>query len=149
MKYLLPIFFLGLILASSCNKDRRSEDVIIADFIAEKNLDGEFVEDGIYVAIENPGNGAHPTIDDKVEVYYEGVYTSDSELFDSSLVKTVTFPLAGVIRGWQKGIPYFGVGEKGWLILPASQGYGNFPPQGSGIRNNASLAFWIELVSIQ
>ena len=140
-------FLISLLCLSACNKEGRSEDEIIADFIEDNNLQGNFVENGLFVAIENPGNGDHPTIDDNVEVYYEGRYASDGEVFDGNLNgDPISFPLTAVIEGWQKGIPYFGVGEKGWLIIPAGQAYGSFPPR--DIRKDATLAFYIELLNI-
>lgn len=147
MRKLLPLLVIGFLLITACNKDNRTEDEIIADFIEENNLEGEFMTDGIFVSIENPGNGEHPTIDDSVEVFYEGKYASDGEVFNALQDETIEFPLNGVIAGWTKGLPYFGVGDKGWLILPTAQAYGSFPP--NGIRNNAALAFYIELVSIK
>lgn len=149
MKYFLPVLLIGLIAITSCSKDRRSEDEMIADFISENNLEGEFMQDGIFVSIENPGSGAHPESDDTVDAYYEGRYVSDSEIFDGNInsATPATFSLTQVIPGWTKGVPYFGVGDKGWLILPAAQAYGNFAPQ--GIRNNAPMAFYIELVAIR
>ncbi|GLR17732.1 FKBP-type peptidyl-prolyl cis-trans isomerase [Portibacter lacus] len=149
MKIYLPFLLLGLFLLTSCSKDKRSEDEIIAAFIDDNNLEGEFMQDGIFVSIENPTNGDHPTAASTVEVYYEGRYASDGEKFDGNLNSgsTATFPLSGVIPGWTKGIPYFGVGDKGWLILPSSQAYGSFPP--GNIRSNAAMAFYVELVSIK
>lgn len=149
MKRLFPILLLATIIAISCSKDNRTEDEIIADFIEEKGLKGEFMADGIFVSIENPGNGDKPTADDTVDAYYEGVYASDSERFDGNLESPnpATFALNRVIPGWTKGIPYFGVGDKGWLILPSAQGYGSFPPR--DFRLNAALAFYIELEAIK
>jgi FKBP-type peptidyl-prolyl cis-trans isomerase FkpA len=150
MKKLLPILFLAFLGLMACNKDdNRSEDEIIADFIKENNLKGEFMTDGIFVSIENPGNGEKPTADDRVQAFYEGKYASDGERFDGNLdaANPAEFSLQGVIPGWTKGVPYFGVGDKGWLILPSSQGYGSFPPR--DFRLNATLAFYIELVAIK
>lgn len=148
MKNIIILSFLGLAMfISSCNKDQRSEDEMIADFIAENNLVGEFMADGIFVSIEAPGNGKHPTSDDSVTTHYEGKYVSDSDIFDSSLGKSpLTFSLQQVIKGWTKGIPYFGEGDKGWLVLPANQAYGSFPP--NGVRANAPMAFYIELIKV-
>ncbi|GEM_PF-2059177 len=149
MKRLLPIILLAFLVNISCNRDKRTEDEIIEDFIAENNLTGEFMQDGIFVSIENPGNGDNPNADDSVEVLYEGKRAINGDVFDSRLANPITFPLSGVIPGWTKGIPYFGVGDKGWLILPAAQGYGSFPPPGSSIKSGDVLAFYIELISIQ
>ena len=149
MKKIFPILLLATLVSVSCSKDARSEDEIIAEFIADKNLVGEFMTDGIFVSIENPGVGQKPTADDTVDAYYEGTYVSDDERFDGNLnaVSPATFSLQGVIPGWTKGIPYFGVGDRGWLIIPAAQAYGSFPPR--DVRSNAAMAFYVELVAIK
>lgn len=150
MKRFFPIILLALLSFMSCDKsDDRTEEEIIADFIADNNLVGEFMADGIFVSIENPGTGEKPTAIDRVEAFYEGEYASDGKKFDGNLESAdpAEFSLQAVIPGWTKGIPYFGVGDKGWLILPSAQAYGSFPPR--DFRSNAALAFYVELVSIK
>lgn len=149
MKNLIPLFVLCFLISISCNQETINEEEAIAEFIADNNLVGEFVEDGIFVSIENPGNGIMPTANDRVSVYYEGKYASDSKVFDGNLSAPtpIEFSLQGVIRGWTKGLPYFGEGDKGWLVLPADQAYGSNPP--AGVRKNAPMAFYIELVAVK
>jgi FKBP-type peptidyl-prolyl cis-trans isomerase FkpA len=149
MKNLIPLFVLCFLVSIGCNRESVNEDEAISDFIAENNLIGEFVEDGIFVSIENPGNGKMPTSTDRVSVFYEGKYASDGKVFDGNLssASPIEFSLQGVIRGWTKGLPYFGEGDKGWLVLPSDQAYGSNPP--SGVRKNAPMAFYIELVSVK
>ena len=50
------------------------------------------------------GEGAQPTISNTVEVHYHGTLT-DGTVFDSSVDRgqTISFPLGGVIKGWQEG----------------------------------------------
>jgi FKBP-type peptidyl-prolyl cis-trans isomerase FkpA len=147
MKHIIFFLLIGITLAS-CNKDQRSEDEIINDYIVENGLEGDFTESGLFISIENPGGGQQPTLDDRVTVHYQGLYAADSEEFDSSLGgNPITFNLNGLIKGWQEGIPYFGIGDKGWLVMPAKLAYGSFPP--SGIRVNAPMAFYIELIDIE
>lgn len=141
---------LVLVSLIACNRDKgATESEIITAFIEENSLVGEYIEDGIFLSIENPGNGIMPTAQDAVEVFYEGKYASDGKVFDGNLsaANPISFPLQGVIRGWTKGLQYFGVGDKGWLVIPSDQAYGSNPPP--GIRNNAPLAFYIELVRIK
>jgi FKBP-type peptidyl-prolyl cis-trans isomerase FkpA len=149
MKKLYPVILLALITLIACNRDNgANETEIITAFIEDNNLVGEYIEDGIFLSIENPGNGAMPTAQDRVQVYYEGQYASDGRVFDGNLSapNPISFGLQQVIRGWTTGLQYFGVGDKGWLVIPSNQAYGNNPPP--GIRNNAPLAFYIELVGI-
>lgn len=147
MRHLLLILFLGIVLAS-CSKDSRTESEMIADYIADNNLVGEFTESGLFISIQNPGNGIKPTIDNRVTTHYEGKYIQDGEVFDSSLGRDpIKFDLRNVIQGWQLGIPYFGVGDEGWILIPARLAYGSFPPR--GVRVNAPMAFYIELIAVE
>lgn len=50
------------------------------------------------------GDGKQPTLASTVEVHYHGTLT-DGTVFDSSVDRgqTISFPLGGVIKGWQEG----------------------------------------------
>ena len=76
---------------------------------------------------------------------YKG-YLPDGTVFDQTPgTETATFPLAGLIRGWQEGIPLLKKGGKGTFFLPSVLGYGS---SGSGsIGPNEVLIFEIELVN--
>ena len=147
MKNILLLVLVSMLFVT-CSKDSRTEAEMIDDFISENGLEGEFMDNGIFVSIENPQNGTKPTLNNTVETHYEGKYASDGKVFDSSLGgNPISFPLTNVIVGWQLGIPYFGIGDKGWLVIPANLAYGSFPP--SGVRSDAPMAFYIELISIK
>ena len=61
-----------------------------------------------------------------VTVNYIGVSCSTGKIFDSSYAvnQPATFPLSGVIKGWQDGIPGMNVGGQRLLGIPPAQGYG-------------------------
>jgi peptidylprolyl isomerase len=73
-----------------------------------------------------PGTGAAVTAKDTVTVNYIGVSCSTGKIFDSSYSRKepATFPLTGVIKGWQEGIPGIKVGGQRLLGIPADQAYG-------------------------
>ena len=50
------------------------------------------------------GKGIQPTVENTVEVHYHGTLI-DGTVFDSSVDRgqTISFPLTGVIKGWQQG----------------------------------------------
>ena len=50
------------------------------------------------------GDGAQPDVKNTVEVHYHGTLI-DGTVFDSSVDRgqTLSFPLGGVIKGWQEG----------------------------------------------
>ena len=57
-----------------------------------------------------------------------------------------TFPLAGVIAGWQQGLPGAKVGGRRLLVIPADLGYG---PNGSGpIGPNETLIFVVDIIAV-
>ncbi len=73
------------------------------------------------------GTGAPVAADATVTVNYVGVTCSTGEIFDSSYSRNqpATFPLNGVIRGWQEGIPGMKVGGQRLLGIPSEQAYGS------------------------
>lgn len=133
-------------LMSGCKKEddfADKDDQIIRDYLTAHNLVAEKTDSGLYYVIDEPGGAQHPTLNNQVRVTYSGYYT-DGVDFDAS---TASFGLRGVIKGWQEGIPLFGKGGKGMLLIPSRYGYGSEPPP--GVRKNAVLIFDIHLIDIK
>ena len=84
-----------------------------------------------------------------VTVDYCGVGLDSGAIFDSSFARgqPATFPLDGVIMGWQDGIPGMKPGGRRVLIIPGDQAYGPNPPPGSGIGPNETLVFVVDMLS--
>lgn len=82
-----------------------------------------------------------------VTVHYEGRLSRDNQVFDSSYLrdKPATFPLGGVIKGWQIGVPMMKLGEKWELYIPPELAYGRKGSRGP-IGPNMALTFTIELL---
>jgi FKBP-type peptidyl-prolyl cis-trans isomerase FklB len=121
-----------------------------ADFVAE-NAKKEGVvalPSGLQYKILKQGEGKKPTLQDNVECHYRGTLLDGTE-FDSSYkqAKPLTFPVKGVIKGWQEALQMMPVGSKWQLIVPPQLAYGQ---RGSGglIGPNATLIFEVELLSI-
>lgn len=84
-----------------------------------------------------------------VEVHYLGVDFESGEEFDSSWSRgqSIEFPLAGLIRGWQEGIPGMKVGGRRQLVCPPHLAYG---PAGGGHRfSGRTLVFVIDLLGVR
>ncbi len=146
------IFFLFVIVSaffnlSSCNKVdyvQIDEDIIL-EYISDNNLNAVPTGSGLYYVIDVPGTGANPTLNSNVTVAYAGSLTSGS-IFDQSSASGITFPLSGVIQGWQEGIPLFKEGGSGILLIPSALGYGS---QSAGsIPANSVLIFDINLIDV-
>ena len=150
MKKLILLLLPVALLWTGC-KDQSEKDIdIILDYLEANNLTADRTDGGVYYIIDVEGTGDHPTIFDEIEVHYEG-YLVDGTIFDSSIQRneTVTFPLAGVIRGWQIGIPLLKEGGKGKFLIPSYLAYGSNPPPNSIISRNEVLIFDVELVEIK
>ena len=94
------------------------------------------------------GTGQTVEAGDTVTVHYTG-WLADGTEFDSSVGgEPISFPLEGLIAGWQEGIPGMQVGGKRELIIPPELAYGERgnPPS---VPPNSTLTFEIELLSIQ
>jgi FKBP-type peptidyl-prolyl cis-trans isomerase len=102
----------------------------------------------MYKVIESPNPSApQPTVNDSVTVNYEGKLI-DGTTFDSSYERNqpATFPLAGVVEGWQIGIPLMHKGDTIMLYVPPKLGYGE---QDKGpIPPNSALVFKVQLLGI-
>lgn len=126
------------------NKEDSLEGTQLADFTPVDNVKElekiDLVE----------GTGREVKTGDTVVAHYTGAVAATGVIFQSSLDmgQPVTFPLSGVIVGWQEGVPGMKEGGKRRLIIPADKAYGANPPAGSNIPANADLVFDIELVSI-
>jgi len=95
------------------------------------------------------GDGAEATPGATVDVHYVGVDFETGEQFDASWDRgeSIEFPLRGLIRGWQEGIPGMKVGGRRQLVVPPELGYG---PAGAGHRlSGRTLVFVIDLLGVK
>jgi FKBP-type peptidyl-prolyl cis-trans isomerase FklB len=104
---------------------------------------------GMLYRVIRGGTGARPKPTDTVTVNYSGKLV-DGKVFDSSYRRgqPATFPLNGVIKGWQEILPMMKTGAKWEVVIPPDLAYG---PSGSPpvIPPQSTLIFTIELLSIK
>ncbi|MEU0538651.1 FKBP-type peptidyl-prolyl cis-trans isomerase [Nocardia sp. NPDC005978] len=94
------------------------------------------------------GEGAEATPGATVDVHYVGVEFASGEEFDSSWNRgeSITFPLRGLIQGWQEGIPGMKVGGRRQLTIPPELAYGK---AGAGHHlSGKTLVFVIDLLDV-
>ncbi len=103
------------------------------------------------VADSAVGTGPMVTADSTVTAHYVGYGAQSGAMFDSSWSRgePATFPLSGVIAGWQQGLVGMQAGGRRVLVIPGDLAYGAAPPDGSGIKANETLIFVVDLVSFQ
>lgn len=100
---------------------------------------------GLEVTTLSEGTGGSPTIDDIVNVNYEGKLP-DGTVFDSA--EGAIFPVAGVVPGFSTALQQMQRGGRYEVFIPSDQAYG---AEGAGDRipPNADLTFTVELVDFR
>ena len=92
---------------------------------------------------------AKPTLNNTVKCHYHGTLIN-GEVFDSSVNRgePISFPLNGVIKGWQEALQLMTVGSKWKLFIPSELAYGE-RSAGPVIGPGSTLIFEVELLGIQ
>ena len=92
---------------------------------------------------------AKPTLKNTVKCHYHGTLIN-GEVFDSSVNRgePISFPLNGVIKGWQEALQLMTVGSKWKLFIPSELAYGE-RSAGPVIGPGSTLIFEVELLGIQ
>ncbi len=119
----------------------------LEDNIANEGV--QVLESGMQYIVINQGSGEKPQATDTVDVHYEGTLINGT-VFDSSIKRgePATFPVNGVIQGWQEALQLMEVGTKWKVFIPSELAYGE---QGAGgaIGPNETLIFEMELLAIK
>jgi len=103
---------------------------------------------GLQYKIITLGTGKKPGPDDEVTVNYEGRLI-DGTIFDSSYERksSSTFPIEGVIKGWNEGLQLMNTGSVYEFYIPSDLAYGD---KGfAKVPGGSVLIFKIELVSVK
>lgn len=115
----------------------------------KKKADVKITKSGLQYKVIKAGKGKSPKPTDTVTVNYRGTLINGQE-FDSSYKrgKPATFPVKGVIKGWQEALTMMKPGAKWHVAIPSELAYG---PRGAGptILPNSALIFEIELLEVK
>jgi FKBP-type peptidyl-prolyl cis-trans isomerase len=126
---------------------KKEGEEYITNFL-DCNEEAVKTDSGMVYCPMKEGDGKQPTVNDTVEVHYHGTLP-DGTVFDSSVDRgqTISFPLGGVIKGWQEGLAMMKEGGKATLVIPSDLAYGD---AGSGevIPPGATLKFEVELFKV-
>lgn len=147
--WLFGLLFIALTV-TSCNDEDDCLDSSrsLQEFIDDNNLtdireiDGE---DDLRYRILEAGDSVRPSLSSTVTVNYVG-YTTDNDIFDQTTGTPISFPLRGVIQGWQLLMPQIGQGGRIQMFIPEDFAYG--PNQAGSICPNTDLVFEVELIEV-
>lgn len=137
--------------------DRRKQTEIkdIEQYLASKGIKAQKTEKGVFVEIQEKGDG--PAVDSgkAVHVKYKG-QTFAGKVFDSNMDTTfghgdpyvLVIGKRGAIEGWDDGLRLFNKGGKGRLYIPSMLAYGPNPPQGAPFKAFENLMFDVEILDV-
>ena len=94
------------------------------------------------------GTGKEAVATSTLTVHYTLMAWSTGQVVESSWDggSPATFPLSGVIAGWQQGIPGMKEGGRRLLVIPADLGYG--AAGGGPIGPNETLIVVVDLITV-
>lgn len=120
-------------------------------FLAEnkKRIGVTTTASGLQYEILKLGDGARPAPTAKVKTHYHGTLIN-GKVFDSSVDRgePISFPVNGVIQGWQEALQLMPVGSKYKLFIPYNLAYGE-RGAGADIKPFSALIFEVELLGIE
>ncbi|WP_116125801.1 FKBP-type peptidyl-prolyl cis-trans isomerase [Lewinella sp. IMCC34183] len=146
---------LGLLAAAGCNKnDCLSSDISIENYVQDsignftQYLTGpdDTTSTGLYYRIVTPGDTVRPQLTDTVVFTYTGRTTGD-DIFGQTGDSPLALPLAGLIRGWQFGLPLIGQGGRIMLYIPSRLGYAS--SQAGEVCPDTDLIFDVTLQEVR
>jgi peptidylprolyl isomerase len=82
-------------------------------------------------------------------VQYKGVLWDGGKEFDATYTnkQLASFSLQQVVKGWAQGLTGKKVGSRVLVVIPPDLGYGDNPPQGSGIKKDSTLVFSVDILA--
>ncbi|AQS70455.1 FKBP-type peptidyl-prolyl cis-trans isomerase [Streptomyces pactum] len=122
------------------NTDGKAPAIEVPKSDAPKKLAAEYVLEG---------DGAEVDAQDSVLVQYKGVVWDGGKEFDSTYGRKqlTSFSLQQVVKGWSQGLTGKKVGSRVLIVIPPDLGYGDSPPEGSGIEKDSTLVFSVDILA--
>jgi len=158
-KTLLFLAFFAFVF-SACKKSSTTSPTPVVDPAVQAKIDDDKIQaylkanpsivatkdpSGLYYQVLVPGNGTAPTTKSTITVAYTGKLL-DGTVFQTNPNFTAVLG-AGLIQGWQIGIPFIKPGGRIILYIPSALGYGTSAQ--SSIPANSVLVFTIDLFAVQ
>jgi FKBP-type peptidyl-prolyl cis-trans isomerase FklB len=135
---------------SKVDQARLTTDIAtIEAYLTSKGIVAQSEPNGVRYVVSSLADADPPCLESRITAKYKGnlLTNPDGTPFDESTTG-ITFPLSGVILGWQLVLPKFvPVGSKVTLYIPSGYAYGSSVSAGGKIPANANLIFEIELVA--
>jgi FKBP-type peptidyl-prolyl cis-trans isomerase FkpA len=135
---------------------KQREVKILQDYITKNKINAQKTANGVFVEIQQQGNGEKADTGKVAYVFYKGYLLDGKKVFDTNMDASfqhteayqVLVGAMQTIPGWEEALPYFNEGGKGRLYVPSHMAYGaqGRPPV---IPANATLIFDMEVKDVQ
>ena len=122
-----------------------SFDKEITAYLKEKNILAESTETGLYISIQEEGNGEKIPFDAIIKVNYRG-YLTNGRPFDVHMDKPVDLEIKRLVPGWREAMLYLSKGSKATLFIPPHLGYKT--QEQKEIPANSILIFDIHIIDV-
>ncbi|HWR33415.1 MAG TPA: FKBP-type peptidyl-prolyl cis-trans isomerase, partial [Chitinophagaceae bacterium] len=126
-------------------QQRQTDKLKIEGTIASGKTDVKDNAEGVYYSMLKEGTGRQVSVHDTVTINYRLTLLNDTAVVGETKDKPASFPLKGLIRGWQIGLPLCKVGGKIKLVIPSDLAY-SIRTRAAKIPPNSILVFEIEVV---
>lgn len=166
----MQVFYQEVMMAEQMKSAERAKTLVVEEgktieaYAAEKGLNVQKTENGLYYVIEQEGTGEATTPGTTMYVNYAG-YLLDGTLFDTSLPEiakannifqeerpyeplSVNVGMGQVIPGWDEGLMLLKKGSKAKFLIPSPLAYGE-AGAGAMIPANSILIFDVEVTDVQ
>ncbi len=144
--YALLVFVSLTLIQCSVGAETQVDE--IEQYLSDNGIINAIRSEDVFIAVLESGS----TIDTMAEtssvtMAYRGEYLN-GEVFDNTqFVNPVKLKLNTAIDGLKIGLPYFGKGGRGTIIMPSSYAYGNNPPR--GIKKNTVLVYQVNVIDFK
>lgn len=127
-------------------QNKKASDKFLAENKSQKGVN--VTKSGLQYKVVKSGSGKSPTESEFVVVEYTGKLV-DGTVFDSTDKhgEPASFPVNGVIPGWQEALKMMKVGDEWNIVVPYDLAYGE-TGQGT-IGPNQALIFDVKLLGVQ
>lgn len=124
-----------------------AEAAQIQAYASNYGMNVSFDASGLYYEILNLGSGPTPNLNSKIFITFVAKLLDGTEFDRQDVPNTAGWTLAGLIEGWQIGIPLIRKGGRIRLLVPSALAYGCQPYR--TLPGNSVLFFDIQLVDVQ
>jgi FKBP-type peptidyl-prolyl cis-trans isomerase len=123
----------------------KSDTSAIETYLSIHSIKAEKDVSGLRYTIDTLKVGDKPSLKDVIQCNYTAKNFSDGNILDQG--SSVSFPLTGLILGWQIGLQKMQAGSSATFYVPSSLAYG---PNGNGtsIKSNQIMIFNIQLQKV-